>query len=175
MKTLKYHDGSAWVPVPIVQGPQGAAGTPGVGALLAVQRQWGRMERWQVGHAPNIPIWCNDNGSQVMQLAYTPDVPCWWDVMANIGVIYQTVAAYYYRIITLQLSPADADGLSQSNQYEMQASSVQAYTFSQMQHTFKLNAGVAYTVSAMLSFSGGSWDIYQGPGQLQMEGKVLAQ
>lgn len=174
MTMLKYHDGTNWVRAPIVAGPPGALGQPKVGGLLAVQRQWGRQERWQVSHASNIPIWCNSDGSQQMTLTYTPVVPCWWDVSANIGLIYATNASYQYRQPYLRLGPVDADGFNASYQYEMQHSQVQTYTFSQLQRTWKLNPGVTYVCDTVWYAAGGTWDIYQGPGQLHMEGKVYS-
>ena len=172
MSVLKYHDRTAWQNAPLAKGPTGPAGPSSVGALLAVQRQEGSNEAY-LAHGAGT-IWANGNGSQVMRLSYTPTVPVWWDVMGNVGLIYMTTAAYHYRIISLNLNPTDADGIYKQDQYETQRSDVQTYTFAQLQHTFKLNAGTPYTAELYLAFSGGAWQIHQGAAMLNMEGKVYS-
>lgn len=173
MTVLKYHDGSAWVTPPLSQGPQGPAGASGIGALLAVQRQYGRNEAY-ISHGTSAVIYCNPTGTEVMRLNYTPTVDCWWDVSANIGLIACDTTSYVYRIVQLLITPLDADGIQGSQEYEEQHQQVQTYTFSQMQHCFKLSSGIAYKVEAGFSFNGGAWRIYQGPAQLNMEGRVFS-
>ena len=175
MSALKYWDGTQWVINPIAAASPGPPGSPRVGRLLDVQRQWGRSETWQVGHGSNIPIWCNASGTEVMRLTCVPVEDAFWDVSACIGLIHKTNAAYNYRQPYLKLTPNDADGKYLSYQYEMANSTVQTYTFNQLQRTWKLWKGLTYICEAYWYYpAGGTWNVYQGPGQLHMEGLLFS-
>src|SRR4051812_4396578 len=66
-------------------------------------------------------------GSINMRLTYTPPVDCWWEINGNIGIVQKIDAAYHYAYGTLQLAPADVDGISRAMQIAMQNNLVQTF------------------------------------------------
>ena len=166
MTSIKYHDGSTWRPVVAA----GSAGTPGVGSLLAVQRQWGRNNAYKAITSFSAVV-VDAAGTMELRLDYTPSVNAWWQVSATIGLLEATTAAYNLASASLDLVPADPDGYSASYQYETAHSGVQRYRFNRLQRTWKLNAGIAYSCRTFINPSFGvGLQYYQSASHLHMEG-----
>lgn len=165
MTTVKHWDGAAWVP----SGPPGPPGPAGVGDLLAIQREWGRNDNY-VGHANGETVYCDAAKTIPLRVTYTPPVDAWWCVSGSLNLVQKMDTAYGYLWANLELAPADADGLLNSYAYEYQHATVQTFAFRQLQHTYKLAAGVAYSCTVKLGTSGGTWTIYQGTSMVHMQG-----
>lgn len=119
-------------------------------------------------------IWNNvqRNDTELMQLSFTPPVDCWWDLR---GRIYMTKAeaAYTYTQATVQLSPADADGVSNDTEIMSgQYNGVVTYYSFKPNLWFKLAAGVAYTGVLQAFIQLGVISSYRAPGYLELLGNA---
>ena len=164
MTVTKYWDGSAWK----VVGEPGPTGEPGVGDLLAVQREWGHNNAYVV-HASGSAVYTDAAKTLPLRVSYTPTVNCWWRVSAGVDLIRKDSAEYTNMWAGLHLYPADVDGLLWAYQNEYAHSTVQTYQFRALQHTWKLVAGTPYVCQVELGLSG-TYAFYQGGSQMHIQG-----
>lgn len=159
---------AGWVDLQKV-GPQGPS------PLLDFRSIYGASDTYSAAIGPSATVDIS-NGSVPLALTYTPPVPVWWETFLNVGLLSKEDAAYGLAYVILLISPADADGGSQLNAGMTQHLTVDRYGSRSMQRTWKLNAGVAYTVKGMLSIgaANGSWTYYRGQAYLALEAKAWA-
>lgn len=141
--------------------------------LLDVQRILGNNNAYKV-ITTGQRLTINAAGTTDLALSYTPPVNAWWEVDLLLGLLQKTDAAYHYGTCNLNIAPVDADGQQTYVSYIMQHATVQTYEAHTISGLFKLNAGVAYQVSANLGLSGGTWQYHQGASQLAMSAKAWA-
>lgn len=150
-----------------------------VGRILDVQTKNGAAEAYSgvmsnSGASPLVDR--SGAGALPMQLTYTPQVNCWWEVNGGIGLVLAVDATNYHYIYgAITISPADADGLVGAYALAMQHNAVDSYIPRNMTRIFKLTAGTTYAVSLALfgGDSGGQWQYYCGPNQLWINAKAM--
>jgi hypothetical protein len=186
MAVLKYWDGSAWTPVAPTLPPVGLAGgdlagsypNPTVkanliGRIIDTQRIAGQAEAYKtITSGSNFTV--NAAATIPFGFTYTPPVDAWWEVSATISTLYKVDAVYNIGQPYMLLSPVDADGQSQTYNYETQHSSVQTFTARVITRLWRLTAGTPYTVVVRFLADGGSWQFYQGAGQMHAYAKAWA-
>jgi hypothetical protein len=113
-------------------------------------------------------------GLNDLTLFYTPPVNCWWETHLTVGSLQKLDAVYHWAYASLNLTPADVDGVTQGFVTFTQRSDVDAFGNRDVTRIFKLQAGTPYQVYALFnSQSGaGSWSYYQGSAYLWLEGKA---
>jgi hypothetical protein len=92
-----------------------------------------------------------------LSLSYTPSVACWWRCHMHVGLM-QVLTGPALAYLNMQVVPADADGMASSFQRNTDAS---GYTHREVTRTFRLNAGVAYTVRGYWSITQGTYQYHQ--------------
>lgn len=97
------------------------------------------------------------SGSIELSLQYTPSVACWWTCRIHVGLL-QVLTAPGLLYLNLALTPADADALSSHMQRNTDAS---GYTNRQVTRTFRLNAGVTYTIRGFWVVTTGAYQYHQ--------------
>jgi hypothetical protein len=115
------------------------------------------------------------NAAYNKQLAWvlTPPIDVWADIHFELGLVGKTDAAYHYAYFQPTCSPAPTFGGGSSYQaYRTQHSQVQQYENYPIKARYALNAGVTYTMNVIWAFSGGTWQIHQGPGSLWATGEA---
>jgi len=142
------------------------------GTLLALQIDRAVDNTW-VAIAAGVTF--KKTGATPLQISYTPEVPCWWDVTAYIGGLQKDDAAYHYSYGSLVLTPADADGQDTRNVIATQHNTVTPHKHRVVRAVFKLNAGTLYTVQYWHQPNGGTWQFYQASLTAYITGKVWAQ
>jgi hypothetical protein len=192
MGALKVWDGTQWVTISRVPGPEGPQGdvatvlTPAgpaggalanrypnpevsriaAGTLLATQRVNGPSDT-----STSTPV---TSGTTLLSTTYTPPVDCWWAVECFLGYLSKTDAAYHDCTLNLNLSPADADGWTNRYAIKTQNSGVQQFEHRAIRHIFNLVGGTAYTASMKVTMSGGTWQYSQLWDFLHISGKAWA-
>jgi hypothetical protein len=111
-------------------------------------------------------------GANPLQLTFTPQLDCWWEIIASIGLAACDTAAYSLAYGQVILSPVDADGKQGCNYGVTQHSAVNQFEGRSMSRLYKLVAGTAYTVNLAFSPSSGTWRYYCGPDYLSIQGKA---
>ena len=181
MTAIRYYDvaAGAWKTITTAQGPPGPQGAKGdkgdVGlALLDVQRMFGQNNGYRtVTTGQQITV--NAAATIGLQLVYTPPVDCWWEVDFHMGLVQKTDAAYHYMQPSINLSPADVDGIGVMGIDTLtQHLTVQTFEPHNMRALFKLAAGIAYTTYPVVAMSGGTWQYHQHQNHLSMFGKAWA-
>lgn len=196
MGTLKVWDGIQWVSLrkkpgpPGPQGPVASAVTPAgaaggallenypnpvvnrvsAGTLLGVQRDICADTGWVV----NSGGYFAKVGAQPLQIAYTPDVDCWWEVDAFVGGIAKDDAAYHYSYLALLISPSDVDGFDSRYVIYTQHNQVQTYAEREIRHIFNLAAGTTYVCNMRHDPNAGTWEYYQTSLTCFLTGKAWA-
>jgi hypothetical protein len=145
-----------------------------VGGLLAVQRLNGAGTGYRA--IVNGQKYFVDAGITPLQIAYTPPVPCWWEVELQVGILNKTDAAYHMGATSINLSPADADGVNDAGTWKTQHSTVQQYGFQYAIRIFRLNAGVAYIAYGIFGqlATQGTWQYHQDKSLLSIQGRAWA-
>jgi microcystin-dependent protein len=145
------------------------------GTILNTQSIAGNAEQYNAVAYNNSTAIPRGAGG-LMQLTYTPTVPCWWEVTIGCGIVQKTDAAYHYMYRYIYVTPSDQDNQSTAYQLITQHSQVQTYEFAAVTRLFRLAAGTAYTANMVMGAgSGGSWQYHSGAGQLWMSAKAWAQ
>jgi hypothetical protein len=146
------------------------------GRLIDVQRMFGTIAAYRAFTATSGTITVDSAGTTPMQLSYTPDVDCWWEVDANVGLIDCTATAYNYLYITQIINIADEDGFtSATSQLMTQRTDVNKYGFRKAIMTWKLAAGNAYIVNVNWSTNAvAGWQYYCSQDRLHIIGKAWA-
>lgn len=175
MTVAKVWDGTQWVPVVGAQGPPGPRGPAGAGGLLDVYRQDGENNAYSVLSASPTTVTVDAAKTKPLQWVYTPAVNCWVEVFMQSGFNMKNDAAYHYCQLNAAISPVT--GVVGSTGYSnavTQHSGVQQYEPRSIQYIVGLAAGTTYTMNFNWTYSGGSWQFYQGPGLLLLTGKAYA-
>jgi microcystin-dependent protein len=152
-------------------GPKGDKGDPGAGGGISVQRIIGKLGAYAA--LPMGDIF--DGAGNVMQLAITPDVPVWWEVNGDAGLVQKMDAVYNYGLFSVQLSTPDEDGVNQAMHYQSQHSTVQTYMGYTAKRLFRLAAGQTYTVKLTFGSDGGAWQYYPDQARLSLVAKAWPQ
>jgi len=101
-------------------------------------------------------------GTDFLRLQITPSVDCWWDTIHQNGLVRKQDAAYHYVYCGMRLTPADADGQTQAVATSTQHSTVDNVMHVTVPFIWKLSAGIAYTLDAIMGAgSGGTWTYYK--------------
>jgi hypothetical protein len=110
--------------------------------------------------------------TKALQWQYTPLVDVWAEVEFFMGLVAKIDAAYHYIYFSTQCVPQPPIIAFDRIGYRTQHSAVQQYENYTVKARYGLSAGVAYTMNCVAAMSGGSWQFFQGPGQLNMDGKA---
>ena len=144
-----------------------------------VQFKWGAhsgAEKWvNAGHSG---LKLDDGGGGWMQITYTPDYACWWDVRGNIMFRSVDGSGPWQRVdFNIVITPADADGRTQGHQVAAEVAPGVGWNGYVASGTFKLSPGVAYTAYLASGYSSGgtsawyvSWDYTRLIGRVVGEG-----
>jgi hypothetical protein len=148
------------------------AGAVSAGAsILAVQRDFGIADIWVP--LANGGTVARDGAGNPMQITFTPQQDCWWEVEASL-TLRTTTAAYNYLYARIDCAPADLDTATQmAMQLEMQHSQVNMYGHRSPQGIFRLKAGVTYTARIGIQIGGGAWDAYVAGNISNITGKAF--
>jgi hypothetical protein len=144
--------------------------------FLDVQSKTGNNNNYvPVTSAAFVACYADAAQADPMRLLWTPPVDAWWEVIGQIGILRNDVAAYNYCYGVLALSPSDADGVASINNIGTQRSDVNVYGFRTMQRLFKLVGGTAYTVTMGVTPSTTQqWSYHAGAGYLTLNSKGWA-
>jgi len=119
-------------------------------------------------------LYVNASG-KLLVWAYTPPVDVWVEATVGVGLINKLDAAYHYIQLQLRCQPAPAVGFSDvcvgTNVLHNGVNYYGSFVGTKL---YGLSAGVAYTIDPRFVVNGGSWNYYQGTGQLWMQGKAWA-
>jgi hypothetical protein len=110
--------------------------------------------------------------SKALQWQFTPLVDVWAEVEFFMGLVAKMDAAYHYLYFSTQCAPQPPIIAFDRIAYRTQHSAVQQYENYTVRGRYGLSAGVTYTMNCVAAMSGGSWQFFQGPGQLNMNGKA---
>jgi hypothetical protein len=114
----------------------------------------------------------HDGNNNPMRIGITPARAGWWIVRAE-NIWSTPDAAWAYFTWYLQLSPADADGVSQDWNHGCIHSAL-SWQESSIHTAYRLNAGVAYTVTEYWGYSQGynqGW--WSGPDYCYIMGEFV--
>lgn len=160
-------------------GPQGPVGPAAAGSVLNFQRVWGTDSNYRttdlVGTITyHVMEQTATLGAPLIQLVYAPTVASWWECETYCQNLRKMDAAYNYVYVGLRLQPADQDGQSLAYAISTQHSTVDTFMHVTVKRTFRLAAGVSYTVQMILGGgNGGNWNYLKAGNYL--EAKAWAQ
>lgn len=149
-------------------------GPPGPGGMLATYRQEGESNAYRTfGTGANLTVDAAQSKA-LGWMSYVPPVDVWAEVTFFAGLVQKTDAAYHQNQLQAQCSPAPTIGTSGALVFGTQHSTVQTFMAYTLTKLYGLAAGIAYSMYANWSFNGGTWQYYQAPTHLWMQGKAWA-
>lgn len=110
--------------------------------------------------------------AKALQWVYTPPFDVWVEVQMFAGLLQKMDAAYHYAQLQLLCTPAPAFGNASAWDAHMCHSQVQLYDRHNTTKIWGLTGGVAYTMNGRWTLSGGTWQLYQSPAHLYLQGKA---
>lgn len=105
---------------------------------------------WDVTHTDGSPV----------SILLTPTIDCWWVTSCN--ALAKTTSAVWCRLqLNLTLSPADVDGHSVANGSILHNSGASDWNSGNVQRSWKLAKGTAYTLKLNVTPVGGTFQMYR--------------